>query len=192
VRLFVAADPSSDIRRAAAARSSELRRTLEGDAFARSIRWVPEENLHLTIWFLGEVPEERSAPVLEALHPRLQVPSFDLRLSGFGAFPLSGSPRVLWLGVSEGLAGLSSAHAEVGARLAPWGFAPEDRPYSAHLTIARIKSPLRAGQRAVLRNALSTLTADPGTCRIDALTVYRSRTSPKGAVYEPLLRVPLS
>lgn len=192
MRLFVAADPSTDVRRAAALRAAELRRTVDGETFSRSIRWVPEQNLHLTVWFLGEVPEERSASVLEALHPPLQVPSFELRLSGFGAFPLSGSPRVLWLGVAAGLAELSSAHAEVGARLAPWGFAAEGRPYSAHLTIARIKSPLRAGERAVLRSALSTVEADPGTCRVDALTVYRSRTSAKGAVYQPLLRVPLS
>jgi 2'-5' RNA ligase len=99
---------------------------------------------------------------------------------------------VLWLGVAAGLTALASAHAEVGERLAPWGFVPETRPYSAHLTIARIKQPLAPADRVELRQALQATAADPGTCRVDALTVYRSRTSAKGAVYEAVQRVPLS
>jgi RNA 2',3'-cyclic 3'-phosphodiesterase len=192
VRLFVAADPSREVRRAAALHAGELRHALEQNDFARGIRWVPEENLHLTVWFLGEVSEARSAAVLEALRPRLRTARFELTLSGFGAFPPSGSPRVLWLGVAAGSAELASAHDEVGERLGPWGFAPEGRSYAPHLTMARIKQPLAAADRAKLRHALQATAADPGTCCVEALTVYRSRTSAKGAVYEPVQRVPLS
>jgi len=99
---------------------------------------------------------------------------------------------VLWLGVSAGRPELASAHSELGTRLKPYGFVPEDRPYSAHLTVARVKSPIAAGPRAEIRDALASAGAEAGSCRIEWLTVYRSRTSPKGAVYEPVLRVPLS
>ena len=192
MRLFVAADPSAEVRRAAASRLGELKRTLEPHEFSRSIRWVPEENLHLTVWFLGEVSEQRGLAVLEALRPGLQTAAFELKLSGFRAFPPGGCPRVLWLGVAAGLTQLASAHAEVGERLEPLGFAPEGRTYSAHVTVARIRSPLASKDRVVLRQALQVTAADPGACRVEGLTVYRSRTTPKGAMYEPLQRVPLS
>ena len=156
------------------------------------LRWVPEENLHLTVWFLGEVSEARSTAVLDALKAPLASPAFTLHIAGLGAFPPSGPPRVLWMGVREGLPELSQAHDEVGARLAPWGFAPEGRAYSAHLTIARVKEPPPPLARAALRQLLKETAADAGRCRIEALTVFRSRTAPRGAVYEPLLRVPLS
>ena len=192
MRLFVAADPSPGVRRQAAAASRELRQAIASHAFARHLRWVPDGNLHLTVWFLGDVSEQRSVSVIEALRPPLQSPSFDLHISRLGAFPPSASPRVLWLGVPVGLAQLALVHDEVGTRLAPWGFQAEARAYSAHLTIARVKGPLTGSERAVLRGALVSVPADAGACRIDALTLYRSRTSSQGAVYEPLLRVPLS
>jgi 2'-5' RNA ligase len=192
VRLFVAAEPSESVRRAAANAAASLRHALEKKGAAQGLRWIPEENLHLTVWFLGEVSEPRSVAVLDALRPPLASPSFTLHLAGFGAFPPSGPPRVLWMGVREGLPELSQAHDEVGVRLAPWGFAPEGRAYSAHLTIARVKVPPPASVRTIIRHVLKETEADAGSCRVEALTVFRSHTAPAGAVYEPLLRVPLS
>ncbi len=192
MRLFVAAEPSEQVRDAAAACAERLRDRLAAARAAAGIRWVPRQNLHLTVWFLGEVSDPRAAAVLEALQPPLTVPAFDVHIAGFGVFPPSGPPRVLWMGVTHGLPELAAAHDEVGARLQPWGFAPEGRAYSAHLTIARIKEPPHGAARAVIRQAIAPEPADAGNARIEALTVFRSRTSPKGAVYEPLLRVPLS
>jgi 2'-5' RNA ligase len=126
------------------------------------------------------------------LRPRLETPAFDVHIAGFGAFPPSGPPRVLWMGVTRGLEDLARAHDEVGARLQPWGFPPEGRAYSAHLTIARVKEPPHGAARAAIRQAIAHEEADAGSCRITELTVFRSRTSPHGATYEPLLRVPLS
>jgi len=74
---------------------------------------------------------------------------------------------------------------ELAARLGPLGLQPERRPYSAHLTIARIKAWPHRTKR------LEGVVADAGRCRISAVTVFRSRLSPKGASYDPLLRVPL-
>ena len=192
MRLFVAADPSDAVRTSAAASSARLRERLEKAGAAAGLRWVPSENLHLTVWFLGEVSDPRAAAILDALRPPLEAPAFDLEIGGFGAFPPSGPPRVLWIGLTRGREPLERAHDEVGARLQPWGFAPEARAYSAHLTIARIKDPPHGAARAALRQAVAQVPAGPAACRIDRLTVYRSRTSPRGAVYERLLRVPLS
>jgi len=195
VRLFIAAEPSNAVRRAAAECIESVKAAISAHAFARNFRWVPEKNLHITIWFLGEVRDERADAVLNALRPPLAASSIPLAIRGFGTFPPSGSPRVLWMGVIDGLPQLASANAELGGRLAPFGFVSEaaaGRPYSAHLTVARVKEPVRAADRVLLRNALSSVSADAGRCRVDALTLFRSRTSPKGPAYEPLLRVPLS
>jgi 2'-5' RNA ligase len=82
-------------------------------------------------------------------------------------------------------------YGEVGERLAPLGYVPEERPYAAHLTIARIRDPVPGSSRSV-REILTALPADCGTSRVAAVTLFRSHLSPKGAAYEPLLRVPLS
>ena len=192
MRLFVAAEPSERVRLAAAETGSALRVALDAKHASRSFRWIRPENLHLTVWFLGEVSDQRSDAILDTLRSPLTEHRFSLRISGLGAFPPSGSPRVVWMGVTEGLDALARLHQEVGGRLLRWGFQEEGRPYSAHLTLARIKERLPPALRAILRETLRQSTAEGGRCQIDALTVFRSRTSPAGALYEPLLRVPLS
>jgi RNA 2',3'-cyclic 3'-phosphodiesterase len=191
MRLFVAAEPSEAVRRAASAVSGRLRAALESRRMGDGLRWVPEQNLHLTVWFLGEVSDNRAAAVLDTLRPPVGVPPFTLHLSGLGAFPPSGPPRVYWLGVARGGEELARIHDDLGTRLAPWGFEGEGRPYSAHLTLARVKEAPAAAARAVIRQLLRDTDADAGSCQVEALTVFRSRTSPRGAAYEPLLRVPL-
>jgi RNA 2',3'-cyclic 3'-phosphodiesterase len=168
-----------------------LRERLDAAGGPSRIRWVPPANLHLTVWFLGEVSDARAGAVLDALRPPLDLARFDLHIARFGAFPPSGPPRVLWMGLATGLEELARARDQVGARLEPWGFPPEGRAYSAHLTIARMKEGPHGAERAALREALGHEPADAGRCRLEELTVFRSRTSPTGAVYEPLLRVPL-
>lgn len=179
------------MRRAAAASAGQLRAALASRDLDRGIRWVPQTNLHLTVWFLGEVSDARATAVLESLKAPLPVPPFALHLTDLGAFPPSGPPRVFWLGVAEGGDELSRLHDAVGARLEPWGFRGEGRPYAAHLTLARVKEPPPPAARPVIRQLLRDTDADAGRCRLDTLTVFRSRTSPHGAAYEPLLRVPL-
>lgn len=192
MRLFVAAEPSETVRHAAADAGRRLRAALGTKGLDHGIRWVPEENLHLTVWFLGEVSDQRATAVLDVLRPALTVPTFTLHAGGLGAFPPSGSPRVFWMGVSRGQQELSLLHDEVGARLSPWGFAAEGRPYSAHFTLARVKEPPKPAARVVIRQLLRDAHADAGSCQIGALTVFRSRTLPQGSVYESLLRVPLA
>ena len=191
MRLFVAAEPAEDVRRAAAVAGERLRAGLASRHLDHGIRWVPETNLHLTVWFLGVVSDARATAVLESLNAPLHVAPFTLHLAGLGAFPPSGPPRVFWMGVAQGRTELAKLHDEIGARLEPWGFRGEGRPYSAHLTLARVKEPPPAAGRAAIRQLLRDSDADAGSCRLEALTVFRSRTSPQGAAYEPLQRVPL-
>lgn len=191
MRLFVAAELSAPLRNSVARCAGRMRERLARTEIDTGVRWIPSENLHLTIWFIGELSEARAGAVLEALAPPLPMPAFDVAFEGFGAFPPAGAPRVLWMGVSRGRDELAHAHELVGMRLLPWGFPPEGRAYSAHLTIARVKG-VQGGARAAIRQAVAHETCDAGSCTVRELVVFRSRTESSGAIYEPLLRVPLT
>jgi RNA 2',3'-cyclic 3'-phosphodiesterase len=188
MRLFVAVELDDAVRRRAAAIAEAVEASVS-DALV--LRWIPAENLHITLWFLGEVPDPRAASVLTALDRPFDIPPFPLALGGIGAFPSSGLPRVVWLGVREGDAGLAALHREIGARLEPLGFAAEPRPFAAHLTLGRVKGARPGTAPRVVRARWRELAADAGECAVAAVTLFRSRLSRRGAVHEALLRVPL-
>jgi 2'-5' RNA ligase len=188
VRLFVGVELDDRIREAAAAIAESLKRQLASRVEAR---WISAANLHITLWFIGEVDDRRGEQVLDAVGSRFEEPAFDIAIEGLGAFPPSGSPRVFWLGVGSGSENLGRLHAELAVRLGPLGFEPERRAYAAHLTIARVKGVSRAIPYRALRQMLPTIPADAGRSRTTHVTVFRSRLSPKGSNYEALLRIPL-
>jgi RNA 2',3'-cyclic 3'-phosphodiesterase len=190
VRLFVGLELDEAVRVAAAAVAARLESRVADLAGDFKARWIPGSNLHITIWFFGEVSDEAAAILFEQLRAPLGVPAFELAVRGCGAFPRSGAPRVLWIGTGEGTPSMVAAHAALADRLAPLNYRPEARAYSPHVTMARVKEP---GRRArAVRQALADEAADCGRTIVAALTLFRSRLSPRGAVYEPLLRVPLA
>jgi len=124
-----------------------------------------------------------------ALAPPLDLAPFDVELGGCGVFPPSGPPRVIYIGLAQGLPSLAAMHEEFNRRLRPFGFEPEDRPFSAHLTLARIKdAPKGAG--APLREALRHIQPSGARAHVTSATVFQSHLSPKGPRYEALLHVP--
>jgi 2'-5' RNA ligase len=192
MRLFIGVELDERVKARAAAIADALREKLGRRVPAR---WIAAENLHVTLWFIGEMAEDRAAAIMSAVDVPFGIPSFDLEFRGAGAFPPHGAPRVFWIGVGDGRESMKALYDELAVRLQPLGFEAERRPYSAHLTIARVKPPERArrieGSSREVRSLLREVDADAGRCRIGAVTVFRSRLSPKGASYEPLVRVPL-
>jgi len=175
---------------AAADAALELKSRLGSVAPGFTARWIDRTNLHITLWFIGEVVDERAAAMTEALRSPFDVAPFRLDLAGCGAFPPSGAPRVLWIGTTRGIDAMRELYARVEQRLLPLGFQAERRPYTPHLTIARVKDPGRAPGR-VIRQAIAAVPAACGESGVNAVTLFRSRLSPRGAAYEPLMRVPL-
>jgi RNA 2',3'-cyclic 3'-phosphodiesterase len=190
LRLFVAVEIAEPVRIAAAHASERLRARLSRKDLHIDARWVAADNLHITIWFIGEVDEGRAAAIVSAMRQPFPCGQFDLHLAGFGAFPPTGAPRVLWLGVRAGQEGLQALHAETEARLRPLGFEAERRPYSGHVTVARVKDAPRASARMV-REVLAGTLADAGQTIVTAVTLFRSRVSSSGSTYEPIARAPL-
>jgi RNA 2',3'-cyclic 3'-phosphodiesterase len=187
MRLFVAIELAEDVRRAAEDVTRKLQRKF-GES--QRARWVPVEDMHLTVRFIGHVHEERVPAVLDALTPPLTLEPFDVALGRCGVFPPHGPPRVCWIGIDTGLPSLTALHNEFNARLLPLGFEPEKRPYSAHLTLARLKDAPR-GAAVAVGDAVRTTQVRSARCRIDHATVFESRLSPRGSTYTRLLEVPL-
>jgi 2'-5' RNA ligase len=187
VRLFVGVELDETVRRSAGAIAAALAERLGRQVKAR---WIPADNLHITLWFIGHVTDNRAQQILRAVDTPFATRAFELKVAGLGAFPLSGPPRVIWLGIDAGAESLDRLHGELATRLAAIGITPEPRRYSAHLTIARVSSTGR-GSSSSLRASIRAVPAVAGACRVDAVTVFQSHLSSKGATYEALLRVPL-
>jgi len=187
MRMFVAVEIDEEVRTAVARTIGELR---SGLADSMRARWVATENMHLTVRFIGHVADDRTSAVLDALRSEVPVSAFDLTAGQCGAFPSSGPPRIVWMGIDEGSAPLNALHDEFNRRLLPLGFPPEDRPYTAHLTLARVQDA-RKRSTAEIRRTIAAARPPAVRCRVSHATVFESRLSPKGATYHPLLRVPL-
>lgn len=172
-----------DLRARLAAEVDRLR------PLARDVAWVATANLHLTLKFLGAVDAARLDAVRAALGGA-GGPPFDLVLRGLGAFPSATRPRVLWAGAGGGHAEAAALAGRLEAALAPLGFAPEGRPFSAHVTLGRVREPRR---NPPLADAL-TAAADRelGRLRVDRFALMRSDLSPRGARYTELATVSLS
>ena len=192
MRLFVGIELEDAVTAAAADLGQALKARLSAVSPGFSARWVPAANLHITLWFIGEVAEPRALELAERLRAPFDQAPFQLGLRGCGAFPSSGAPRVLWIATTDGTDAMRTLYHRLEGRLGPLGFEAERRPYSPHLTIARVKEPGRGSPRAI-RDALARpgFDTDCGVSAVASVTVFRSRLSPHGAVYEPLLRVPL-
>jgi 2'-5' RNA ligase len=187
-RLFVALEPPDPVRRRLAALSDELRRAA-GRA-ADDVRWVAPANVHLTLQFLGAVPEERVAAVQAALRDAArEARPLSLAVRGVGGFPNARRPRVLWAGLEGDLAPLAALVGALGARLAKLGYPPEDRPFSPHLTLGRAREGRGApGLAGALAGAAQ---GAPAPWRAIDVVLFESHLSPRGPRYEPLDRAPL-
>jgi 2'-5' RNA ligase len=187
MRLFVGVEMDEATRAAASGVAERLRSELGGHLRAN---WVPPSNYHLTVRFIGHVADDRLPPLLDALVRPLTIAPFEITLSGCGSFPPRGPARVIWIGVSRGLASLAALHEEFDRRLVPFGHEPETRPFSAHLTLARVKDEGRGATRHIAET-LRSMPADPLTFRAARATVFESRLSPHGPTYHPRLHCEL-
>ena len=184
MRAFLAVELPAAVRASLAKVSQTL-------AAARAdVKWVEEANLHITIKFLGEISDAQRPHIDQLVRSvASRHPSVRLTLAGIGAFPSIRSPRVMWAGMQEGGAQVASMAEELEAGLVALGFQSEERPFAAHVTLGRVRSPKR---RAELANALAhTAWRADGPVELTHLTLMQSTLTPSGSIYTPLTRVAL-
>ena len=185
MRLFVATEIAASVGAAALGVIEQLSQRAVRLAPRSRIAWVTADRLHVTVRFIGHVDESQAAAIGDVLSATIPVQAFDLTVSGVGVFPRKGRPRVVWAGLTDGAHQLVAVERQVAALLARAGIPPEDRPYSPHLTLARVRDAAGLRPAALLEGFSGTAL---GTTRVDAITLFESRLSPKGPTYVPLQR----
>ena len=183
IRAFIAADLPDEIRRELA----KLIQHLKGELSGVPIRWVPPENIHLTLKFLGEV-SQRNLPLLtELLKGEVadQRP-FEFGVGGLNAFPDLRRPRVIWVGV-KGPKELNDLHHAVESAVEKLGYAREPRPFEPHLTLGRVsRNASPEAVRRVSEVLRKTQVGFLGSALVEEIYLYRSDLRPSGAVYTRL------
>jgi RNA 2',3'-cyclic 3'-phosphodiesterase len=182
VRLFVAIDVSDETRAQLRRVREQLAHRLTTIARRPRVTWVAEEAAHVTIRFIGEVPDSVVEQVRAAMAPPLAGLAYTIEFSGVGVFPKGARPRVVWIGANRGQEETAAVAAAVHQRLDPIIGVGESRPFRAHLTLARVKEPKPFDWSA----ALATIDAGRTRSLVDHVTLYQSRTSPAGPTYTPL------
>ena len=160
-------------------------------AAGSGVKWSRADHIHLTLKFLGEVPDGDISAVCETVRQvAARYRPFDLEAAGAGCFPQRGAARVLWVGLKDVPATLIACQEELELALAELGFAVEDRPFHPHLTLGRVKD-YRAGHE--MRRSIEPYARfEAGSFQADALTVFESVLQRAGPVYTPLARCELS
>jgi 2'-5' RNA ligase len=179
MRTFVAIDLPSEIRRNIARLTDLLRPA------APEVRWARPENLHFTLKFIGELSAGAIAEATNRL-ASIRVPEpLSLRVRGAGFFPNERAPRVIWLGLENGLA-LSALASQVEEVLFPLGIPKEKRPFAPHLTLGRLKipAPVPAAQEILRRQE----PLDFGSFVAKEFYLYESQLASSGSVYRKIAR----
>jgi len=188
VRAFIAVDLSLEVQRGLEAVLGQLQQALRGDI----VRWVPPRNMHLTLKFLGDVSVKNLDQIKAILAAEAELHSaFDIHVGGLGAFPSMRRPRVIWVGVQAPDV-LGQLQHEVDTQTARLGYPQEERQFSPHLTLGRVKRNASTDETGKIAKALSdTKVGELGTARIAEVHLYRSDLNPQGAVYTRLFTAPL-
>jgi RNA 2',3'-cyclic 3'-phosphodiesterase len=187
MRTFIAIDLPGDARDALARQQAALRPVIPPRQ-ERIIRWSRPGSIHLTLKYLGEIHADKLAQVKTALAAIAPVGKFTLTIKGFGFFPDEQRPEVLWAGI-EAQGPLANLVKSVETAMSRLGFPQEKRPFTPHLTLARIKIPIpqvllkpqleKAGQSAI------------ASFEVTEFVLFESRLLPSGAEYHKLARFPI-
>jgi 2'-5' RNA ligase len=158
------------------------------------LRWVDPSGIHLTLAFLGELSDEQLAEAMQAAEVAAQsMGAFDYRLSHVGTFGSQRQPRVIWVGIEEPSGALVRLHRVLNRELERRGFDVDTRPFSPHLTLSRIKAPLKAEEIQTLQRFLDdkrSFAASP-SYHVSHINVMKSELSRAGAKYTCLKAYPL-
>jgi 2'-5' RNA ligase len=188
IRAFVAIDLTPEILQHLGQVSSQLRQRLE----KVPVRWVPVDNIHLTLKFLGDV----SLANVDMLKKILQTEvdghhAFEISVGGLGAFPSPRRPRVVWVGV-EAPAELTAVQNGIENAMARLGYAREERPFSPHLTLGRVSRNAVGRDEHLIGEAIEAIKLGfLGAARVNEVHLYKSDLHPNGAVYTRLFTASL-
>ncbi len=185
-RLFVAVELPQNIKERLTNLEEELKKS------GADAKWVEPQNIHLTIKFLGGVPEEKTEEIQKLLSDLfVSRKPFCVTLDRLGCFPSAGSARIIWAGLEDKNKTLKAMAGVLDEALDKAGFEKETKEFQSHATLARLRSPRN---KIALIEKINHLNQDfrPQTFTIDNITLFESRLSPKGPSYSVIHHVSFS
>ncbi len=177
-RSFIAVESNEEVQKSLTKVQKQLKRT------GADLNLVSPENIHLTLRFLGDVSESRIDYVKDAVHNSIEVGPFQAEVTGMGVFPEPGYIRVIWAGVDEGTEELEVLRKNLDENLAEIGISPDDKDFTPHFTISRVKS----GKAKDKLNSIVGEYKDKvwGTVEVEDIVLMKSELKSEGPVYTPI------
>ena len=190
VRAFIAVDIPQEARDAL----SEVISLLQNQGVS-GVRWVRPDAIHLTLKFLGEIDPSLVEGILARMERAVRGTGIiALALGDIGAFPNLNSPRVIWVGLTGELGPLSGLQERIDTEMSlmEGGFPKEDRPFTAHLTLGRLRENVSGEERRRAGKAMAEVTLERRVrWQVKEVNLVRSTLTPTGAVYDVLGSLPL-
>ena len=184
IRTFIAVELDSTLKQAIGGVQESMKHELHGLAPGVRLQWVRIDSIHLTLKFLGDIDEDQVPSVLDGLETAAREHEpFSVEVKGFGVFPTLRAPRVLWLGLAGSTDRLTRLAGSIDAALTPLGFPAERKPYSPHLTLARVKEQSRALSNALADSGLMRDVTSRGILPVRAVALMKSERTSSGSVY---------
>ena len=179
LRAFIAVDVEDE---AILARIKDLQARLA--ATDAVLKLVEPGNIHITLWFLGNITPFMAERIYEGMR-KLSFKPFRVELTGVGAFPRQTRPRVVWIGVGRGSDELRAIYEQLKGILRPFGFRPDPKGFTPHVTVARVK---RHGPELV-RTIMECSTEQFGVFEAREVRLKKSVLTPRGPIYSTLYSV---
>ena len=188
IRSFIAIELPEEVKSGLARLKGELERNK-----LTFVKWVDPEGIHLTLKFLGNIPPKLVAEISSVIKGASEkITPFHLEVAGLGAFPNPKQPRVVWVGVYGEMDKLSRLQQNIDSALAPLGFSKEERPFTAHLTLARVRQGASSIQIKSFGDlVMSANFATRYSFEVGAVSLMRSQLTSRGAIYTRLSMVEL-
>lgn len=182
-RSFIAIESNEKVRDSLKMIQGQLEKT------GADLKTVKPENIHLTLKFLGDVSESKLDEVKKLLEDISKPDPFEMEINGLGIFPRPSFIRVIWAGVSNGSEEAKLLRRELDKRLRSLGFSEEDKDFTPHLTIARVKSGKAKEKLASIVKQESDTSF--GKINVDKIKLKKSELTPEGPIYTDLQKVEL-
>ena len=178
IRVFIAIELPAEVKKALMRLQERLK------AGQAPVRWADPDSIHLTLQFLGYVDAAITGDITAAMTEAVRgVGPFHLACGGLGVFPDPKRVRVMWVGLTGDLEKLNQLQKRVESSLSPLGFKPEARPFTAHLTLGRVRGQARPEERQKLGQLVAAAAAPDCLLDVNAVHLIRSQLRPQGPLY---------
>jgi len=188
IRSFIAIELPNEIRSALA----ELQARLQADK-QPSVKWVDPYGIHLTLKFLGSINTAKVSDIASAMEEAAHVIApFSLEVKGLGVFPNFKRVRVVWVGVGGDTSQLKLLQQHIESGLVPLGFARETRPFTPHLTLARVREMASPAEQQNFGQVIANASFESAhSFTVDNVNLMRSQLTTEGAIYSQITKINL-